>query len=139
MTILEKKLRAELRRLEIGEGAKLVVAVSGGADSTALLDALIRFHQREALLVAHLNHGLRGQESDADEKFVIGFAVRAKLDCVVERIDVAGNARAGKENLEAAARRLRYDFLRRIAQSRDSEIVMTAHTQDDQVETIVMR
>ncbi len=139
MTTLEKKLRAELRRLEIGEEAKLVVAVSGGADSTALLDALVRFHNREALLVAHLNHSLRGKESDADEKFVIELAARAKLYCVVERIDVAGNARAGKENLEAAARRLRYDFLRRIAQNRNSEMVLTAHTQDDQVETIVMR
>jgi tRNA(Ile)-lysidine synthase len=139
MTTLEKKLRAELRRLEIGEEAKLVVAVSGGADSTALLDALVRFHNREGLLVAHLNHRLRGEESDADEKFVIDLAVRSQVDCVVERIDVAENARAGKENLEASARRLRYDFFGRIAQIRNSEIVLTAHTQDDQVETIIMR
>jgi tRNA(Ile)-lysidine synthase len=139
MTTLEKKLRANLRRLEIGTEARLVVAVSGGADSTALLDALVRFHAREGLLVAHLNHRLRGEESDEDEKFVRGLAAQSKLDCLIERIDVAEEARARRENLEATARSLRYDFLRRVAEKSKSEVVLTAHTQDDQVETIVMR
>jgi tRNA(Ile)-lysidine synthase len=139
MTILEKKLRANLQRLGIGTEARLVIAVSGGADSTALLNALVRIHRRDGLLAAHLNHLLRGEESDEDEKFVIGLAARLKLDCVIERIDVAGEARARRANLEAIARRLRYDFLRRVAESRKCEAVLTAHTQDDQVETIVMR
>jgi tRNA(Ile)-lysidine synthase len=139
MTILEKKLRANLRRLGIGTEARLLVAVSGGADSAALLDALVRIHMREGLFVAHLNHLLRGEESDEDEKFVMGLAARLKLDCSVERIDVAGEAGARRENLEATARRLRYDFLRRVAENRKCEAVLTAHTQDDHVETIVMR
>jgi tRNA(Ile)-lysidine synthase len=143
MTRLEKKLRASLRRSGIDTGAGSVVAVSGGADSTALLDALVRIHHCEGLagglVVAHLNHQLRGEESDDDEKFVREMAVRLKLDCAIERIDVAGLARARKENLEASARRIRYDFLRRVAESRNLAIVFTAHTQDDQVETILMR
>jgi tRNA(Ile)-lysidine synthase len=139
MITLEKKLRANLRRLGIGTEARLVVAVSGGADSTALLDALVRFHKRDSLIVAHLNHLLRGEESDEDEKFVMDLAARLRLDCIVERVDVAGEARGRKENLEATARRLRYDFLRRVAENRKCEAVLTAHTQDDQVETIVMR
>jgi tRNA(Ile)-lysidine synthase len=137
MTTLEKKLRASLRRLGIGGEAIFVVAVSGGADSTALLDALSRFHER--LLVAHLNHKLRAEESDDDEKFVRELAARLKLECAVERIDVAAEARARKENLEASARRLRYDFLRRVAEAHNAAVVFTAHTQDDQIETIVMR
>jgi tRNA(Ile)-lysidine synthase len=139
MTTLEKKLRASLRRLGIGTEARLVVAVSGGADSTALLDALVRFHKSDSLIVAHLNHLLRGEESDGDEKFVMDLAARLKLECIFERVDVAEEARGRKENLEASARRLRYDFLRRVAENRTCEAVLTAHTQDDQVETIVMR
>jgi tRNA(Ile)-lysidine synthase len=139
MTILEKKLRASLQRLRIGTEARLVIAVSGGADSTALLDAMVRFHKRDSLIVAHLNHLLRGEESDEDEQFVMGLAARLMLDCNIDRIDVAEEARARKENLEATARRLRYDFLRRVAENRKCEAVLTAHTQDDQVETIMMR
>lgn len=140
MTTLAKKLRASLRRSGIERGTRSVVAVSGGADSTALLDALARIEESaDCLLVAHLNHQLRGEESDADEKFVREMAARLKLDCVVERIEVAQLARLRRENLEASARRIRYDFLRRVAENRRAGIVFTAHTQDDQVETILMR
>jgi len=139
MTPLEKKLRASLRRLGIESGARAIVAVSGGADSTAMLASLVRILKSEDLLVAHLNHQLRGEESDEDERFVDQLAARLKIACIIERIPVGEHARARKENLEASARRLRYDFLRRVAESRKIELVFTAHTQDDQVETIMMR
>ena len=70
MTKLEKKLRASLRKLGVAKTDRILIAASGGADSTALLDALARWKKSESLFVAHLNHQLRGAESDADEAFV---------------------------------------------------------------------
>jgi tRNA(Ile)-lysidine synthase len=143
MTKLEKKLRAALRRLGVSAQEKIVVAVSGGADSTALLDALVRLRERKGLLgaiiVAHLNHQLRGEESDEDESFVRKLADQLNLPVCAERIAVADHARSEKKNLEATARRLRYDFLRRVAEEREANFVFTAHTLDDQAETVLMR
>ncbi|MCI0338244.1 MAG: tRNA lysidine(34) synthetase TilS [Acidobacteria bacterium] len=136
-------MRASLRRLGIEADNAIVIAVSGGADSTSLLDALVRLRNRDGrpqeIFVAHLNHQLRGEESDEDEKFVRGLAAQLNLVCSVEKIGVAEEARAQKQNLEATARLLRYDFLRRVAQIHNIDLVFTAHTRDDQVETILMR
>src|SRR5262249_33361389 len=93
----------------------------------------------KTIIAAHLNHMLRGAESDGDEKFVTELAERSGLTCSVERIDVADRTNKDRHNLEATARRIRYDFLRRVAESCGAEMVMTAHTQDDQAETILMR
>jgi len=143
MTKLEKKLQAALPRLGVSAQEKIVVAVSGGADSTTLLDALARFRERKglpgAIIVAHLNHQLRGEESDEDESFVRELADRLNLPVCAERIAVAAHARSEKKNLEATARRLRYDFLRRVAEEREAKFVFTAHTLDDQAETVLMR
>ncbi len=143
MTKLEKKLRTALRKLGVDADASVVVAVSGGPDSTALLDALVRLRARHGLpkriFVAHLNHLLRGEESDGDETFVRQLAERSGLSCFVEQINIADQARKEKKNLEATARRIRYDFLRRVAESCKADAVFTGHTHDDQVETIVMR
>jgi tRNA(Ile)-lysidine synthase len=143
MTKLEKKLRAALRRLGIGAQDSIIAAVSGGADSVALLDALARFQRSEgrpgSIIVAHLNHQLRGEESDEDEAFVRDLASRLNLSVFTERIAVAERAREEKQNLEAVARRLRYEFLLRVAEAGGAKIVFTAHTLDDQAETILMR
>src|SRR5262245_39488665 len=143
MTKLEKKLRAALRRVEVGAQDSIVAAVSGGADSIALLDALARFQlsvgRPGSIIVAHLNHQLRGEESDEDEAFVRDLANRLNLPVFTERIAVADRAREEKQNLEAMARRLRYEFLLRVAEARGAKIVFTAHTLDDQAETILMR
>lgn len=140
-TSFEKKLRKALRRFEIGPGRTVVVAVSGGADSTALLDALVRMRDRKEpeirIVAAHLNHLLRAEESDGDEKFVRDLAERLGVELCVERMDVAA-LRAGR-NLEATARELRYDMLLRCAESSGADLVMTAHTRDDQAETVLMR
>ncbi|HEV2665140.1 MAG TPA: ATP-binding protein, partial [Blastocatellia bacterium] len=109
MTKLEKKLRAALRRFGIGAQDSIIAAVSGGADSIALLDALARFQRGEGLpgsiIVAHLNHQLRGEESDEDEAFVRDLAGRLNLPVCTERIAVAERAEAEKQNLEAVARK----------------------------------
>jgi tRNA(Ile)-lysidine synthase len=95
-------------------GLRLAVGVSGGADSVALLRAL---HQRSAELglvlhVAHLHHGLRGQEADADLAFVRALAAHLDLPFHEARVDVAAEAKAAGESIEEAARRLRYAWFR---------------------------
>jgi tRNA(Ile)-lysidine synthase len=143
MTKLEKKLRAALRRLGVGAQDSVVAAVSGGADSVALLDALARFQRSVgrpgSITVAHLNHQLRGEESDEDEAFVRDLAGRLNLPVSTERVAVAERAKAEKQNLEAMARKSRYEFLLRVAGARGANVVLTAHTLDDQAETILMR
>src|SRR5262245_17170929 len=143
MTKLEKKLRAALRRFGIGAQDSVIVAVSGGADSVALLDALARFQQGEgrpgSITVAHLNHQLRGEESDEDEAFTRNLSERLNLPVFTERIAVAERAKAEKRNLEAVARSLRYEFLLKVAEARGANFIFTAHTLDDQAETILMR
>ena len=136
-------MRAALRRLRIGLVERVVVAVSGGADSTALLDGLARWRQEEGAIetitLAHLNHQLRVQESEEDERFVRDLADRLNLPVFVERITVGEIAQRERGNLEAVARRLRYAFLQQIAEKCAAGIVLTGHTRDDQVETILMR
>jgi len=143
VTKLERKLKAVLPQLGVGANSSLVAAVSGGADSVSMLDALLRLNGRGKLqvrvAVAHLNHQLRGEESDRDEAFVERLAAQNNLKCAIERIAVAETAVAEKRNLEATARRLRYEFLARVAEDFGAEFILTAHTQDDQAETVLMR
>ncbi|MGH9855082.1 MAG: tRNA lysidine(34) synthetase TilS [Blastocatellia bacterium] len=132
-----------MRRIGIGAQDSVIVAVSGGADSIALLDALARFQESKGLpssiAVAHLNHQLRGEESDEDETFVRNLARRLKLPVFIEKIAVAERSKVEKQNLEATARRLRYEFLRKVAEKRGANVIFTGHTLDDQAETILMR
>ena len=144
MTQLEKKMKAALRRFGIGASDSIVAAVSGGADSTAMLDALarLRLHNPailKSIIVAHLNHQLRGEESDEDEAFVKRLADALNFLIFTKRIAVADCARQTMSNLEATARQLRYDFLQRTAEENQAGYVLTAHTEDDQAETVLMR
>jgi tRNA(Ile)-lysidine synthase len=124
-----------------------VVAVSGGPDSLALLRALLtlRGDAQTPLIIAHLNHALRGAESDADEAFVrqvhagLLAAGAGRLELRCDRIDVASRARQEGANLEATARRLRYDWLGQVAAEAGAGWVATGHTADDQAETVLHR
>ncbi len=117
----------------------VIVAVSGGRDSVALLCALARLQARSAgrLVVGHFNHGLRGLESDEDEAFVARLCGRLGLSCEVGR--AGADLQPGRKGLEAAARRARYGFLRTLADRLGARYVATAHTAQDQVETILHR
>lgn len=120
---------------------RVLVAVSGGADSVALLRALaaIREPGEGGLAVAHFNHQLRGEESQADERFVVALCGQLAVPCEVGRAPVhAWNSRRG-EGLEATARTARYDFLLQTAARLGARYVVTAHTADDQAETILHR
>ena len=121
-------------------GQIVVVGVSGGPDSLALLHLLHRLTEPLALRlhVAHLHHGIRGAEADADAEYVTQFAAHLGWPCTVERVDVPAVAAREKWALEEASRRVRYAFLSRVAQAEGSQVVAVAHNADDQAETVLM-
>jgi len=129
----------------IDRGDWVVVGVSGGADSLCLLHILDTLRETLGidLHVAHLNHQLRGQEADADAEFVAGCAAQWGLPYTVEAQDVAAVARRYKWAIEEAARRVRYQFLGRLAQQLRASSgrpvrIAVAHNADDQSETVLM-
>ncbi len=127
------KLLAFIRQQRLlASGDTVVCAVSGGADSVALLFALYLLKDKLhfQLEAAHFNHRLRGEESDRDEAFVRSLCARYEIPLHVG----VGNVTAGKKGLEAAARDARYGFLRSLKGK-----IATAHTADDNAETVLMR
>ncbi len=121
-------------------GDTVVVAVSGGADSVALLDILASLGElRLNLVVAHLNHLLRGAEADADEEFVRRLAESYGLPVEVRRADVREKAAREGRSLEDAGRIARYAFLDALAASHEARVVALAHHADDQAETVLLR
>ena len=117
-----------------GSRRKLIVAVSGGADSVALLHLLLEAGYRK-LVVAHFNHRLRGRASDRDAAFVNALAAKLGLPCELGDGDVRGLASSGKCSLETAAREARYGFLSSVARRHRTRSIVLAHHADDQVET----
>ena len=122
-------------------GARILVAVSAGADSVALLHLLqdLAPSMQWRLGVAHLNHTLRGKHSDGDERFVRDLAKSLDLPCHVRRKQVALLARRAKISVEMKAREVRYAFLADIVRKQGYDIVALAHTMDDQAETLLLR
>ncbi len=119
----------------------VLVAVSGGADSVALLRGLaaLKLPGEGRLVAAHVNHQLRGAESDADQTFVAELCRQLGIPCEVASVG-AEIAKAKKgQGIEAAARRARYDHLERLAERLAARFVVTGHTADDQAETILQR
>jgi tRNA(Ile)-lysidine synthase len=122
---------------------RVIAAVSGGADSMALLLALEELSGAGRLglsvTVAHLDHGLRGAAGEADARWVAAAAQGLGYETALRRAGVAERARATGDNLEQAARRARYEFLSETAAARQARIVLVAHTLDDQAETVMLR
>lgn len=142
LTSFARALRNEWRRLGLpAANALIVVAVSGGADSVALLCALNELIKSKKLklklFVAHLDHGLR-KDSRADARWVQALAKRLGHESLVRRVDVKALAARSGDNLEQAARRARYKFLAKTAKEKRAVAVLTAHTMDDQAETVVL-
>ncbi len=126
----------------IAPGDGVVVGVSGGPDSLCLLHVLLRLrdeHQYDLRLhVAHLNHGARGAEADADAEFVAAIAAEWNLPLTIEKRDVPALARAHKLAFEEAARRVRYAFLTQMTGEIGMHKIAVGHNADDQAETVLM-
>ncbi len=122
-------------------GERVIVGVSGGADSVALLHLLanLKSDLEIELIVAHLNHGLRGEEADKDALFVRKFAESLGLKAVVERGNVRDRKKQNKLSMQVAAREVRHEMFHRIAEAQKATKIALGHTQDDRVETVLMR
>ncbi len=137
----EKVLYSIRDRCLLRAGDRVAIAVSGGADSVALLRVLLELRAElgVVLAVAHFNHQLRGEDSDSDEQFVAELARQYDLPFFAGRSDVRGYAEANKLSLEHAARELRYRWLLELGRDQRFDAIATAHTADDQAETVLMK
>ena len=143
------KLEVEKRVLEAWpakqwQGGAVLVAVSGGADSVALLSALARLAGSSPtaatrIVGCHFNHGLRDADSDEDEQFVRQLCQMLDVACEIGRAEAGAFDAVGGEGIESTARKLRYDFLMEAAQRWQAQFVVTAHTANDQAETVLHR
>ena len=136
MEAIVASVRQVLQEAGLEAGASVVVAASGGVDSTVLLDILDGLGY--PLYVAHLDHALR-PNSAADSRFVAGEAKRRGLPCLIERRDVGAFARTEGLSLEEAGRRQRYAFLDQVADRVGTEFIILGHHADDQAETVILR
>lgn len=137
---LAGRLFTSLKKSEmLRPGDRVGVGVSGGADSVALMMLLLELREKLGIVVsvAHLNHKLRAKASETDEKFVAALAAKHGIVFHVESVDVAARAKREKANLEDAGRRARYEFFARLVAEGKVDVVVVAHTADDQAETVL--
>jgi tRNA(Ile)-lysidine synthase len=140
----EKKVAAFAKANELfGSAERILLAVSGGADSTALLYVMQRLVDEGVfntkLLCAHINHQLRGCEADLDERFVIAQARKLNLPIITKQVDVRELAHRNKLSIETSARKLRIEGLLDIAKVNNCILIATAHQKNDNAETILQR
>lgn len=140
----EEKVAAFIKANRLFEPAdRIVLAVSGGADSTALLYAIVCLRNEGALsadvICAHINHQLRGADADTDEDFTVARAHDLQFPIATRRVDVRGFARKNKLSIETAARQLRIVNLLDIAKENSCGWIATAHQKNDNAETILHR
>jgi tRNA(Ile)-lysidine synthase len=141
--VIIERVRAYACRHDLWRrGTGVISALSGGADSVALLLLLRDLHLAGDLVLdcaAHLNHGIRGAESDGDQEFCRVLCDGLGVSFVTTRVDVPASARHHRVSIEVAARRARHAFLSQVRESRGADVVATAHTEDDQAETVLLR
>ena len=140
----EKRIADFLSRLiSFGSADRVLLAVSGGADSTALLHSMCALKTEGILTVdficAHINHQLRGSAANLDEDFVVAQARSLSLPVVTRRIDVRGFASENRLSIETAARKLRMESLLNVARANNCSWIATAHQKNDNAETIIQR
>lgn len=138
--LLEKVSQDIERYCLLSLGETIVVGVSGGPDSLCLLHLLCRLRLRYQLDLhaAHLHHGMRGAEADADAEYVRVLAADWGLPCTIQQADIPALARDQRLAFEEAARRARYAFLCRVAADLEARTIAVGHHADDQAETVLM-
>ncbi|HUT28239.1 MAG TPA: tRNA lysidine(34) synthetase TilS [Sedimentisphaerales bacterium] len=144
MLQLEGKVAAFISSQDLlGRADRVLLAVSGGADSTALMYAMCALKAKGViaaeLLCCHINHQLRGAEADLDEEFVLGMAAKLELPITTRRADVRLFAEQNKLSIETAGRKLRMQALLEVARDIGCKCVATAHQKNDNAETLVQR
>ncbi|MFA6047449.1 MAG: tRNA lysidine(34) synthetase TilS [Parcubacteria group bacterium] len=136
MKSLVKKVQNTIFQHKIFErGSKIILAVSGGPDSTCILDIFSKLQKKYdlELIIAHVNYGLRGKDSDKDEKFVRDLAKKYGLKIKILKPGFR------KTPSEKELRDIRYDFFEKVRSENNFDLIAVAHNQDDQVETYLMR
>jgi len=135
----ERILEAERRYRLLGGARRVLVGVSGGQDSVALLHSLVMLDEVRAEIAAiHVHHGMRGDEADADEACVRGLCGRLGVECFVARREVAEESRRTGLNVEQAGRRARYEEYGRVAREHGLDRIATGHTGTDRAETLLL-
>ena len=140
--MLTKKIHTTITKYNmLSENDKVLVCVSGGADSVALLYLLYLLKDEFSLKlhIAHLNHMIRAKEADKDAEFVRSLAQRLKLPIISRKVDVPSFVKKNRLSTEEGARILRYRFFSEAAAKIKADKVAIAHTADDQAETVLMR
>ncbi len=142
MNILKEKVMSTITKNNlIQNGDKLVLAVSGGPDSLAMLNVLLDIRKSERLdfefVVAHVNHMIRKEAVD-DEKFVKGFCEKNNILCFVKKVDIPKISKDKKIGTEEAGRYARYEFFDEVLDNTNSNKIAIAHNKNDKVETILM-
>jgi tRNA(Ile)-lysidine synthase len=137
LDLFEDTLRT---RALVQPGQRVLVAFSGGADSTALLHLFSRLRESWSLQMAaaHLNHALRAEQSDADESHCRQMCSEWHIPFFSRRVEVGQEAKRRRLSVEAAAREARYAFLQEVADAIEADVIALGHTRDDQVETVLL-
>jgi tRNA(Ile)-lysidine synthase len=137
MSTLQQQFRQQW--IPYGGRSRVLIACSGGPDSIALMHLLCGVHEpRGALLVGHFNHGLRGRDAENDARFVQEVCDRLQLKCVIGHADTQRLQQLAQgRGIESAARELRYQYLTESAERFSARYLVTGHTSDDQVETVM--
>ena len=138
--LVQKGKLTDPRKLAgVASNAPVLLAFSGGADSVALLDMMQKEYPSAPILLAHVNHGIRGEEALRDRNFCENVAKERGLEIAILDVDVPTLAKERGQSLEEAAREVRYAFFADLMKERKIPLLVTAHHADDHLETILFR
>ena len=138
---MKEKVKEIIKKYNlINSGDKIVLGVSGGPDSIAMLDILnqLKDEMNFEIYVVHVNHNIRGKDADEDEEYVKKYCEKYNIKCFSKKIDVPTIAKTKKIGTEEAGRKVRYEYFEEILKETKSNKIAIAHNKNDKVETIIM-
>ena len=138
---MKQKVKETIKKYNlINSGDRIVLGVSGGPDSIAMLDILrqLRDEIKFEIYVVHINHNIRGKDADEDEEYVKKYCENYNIKCFSKKIDVPTIAQNEKIGTEEAVKKVRYEYFEEILQKTNSNKIGIAHNKNDKVETIIM-